>query len=293
MNSPLLCQKARPGSPSPHHIGRRFPHPGHRGMGPPRCHSRVPPWPLILLTAKEPPAGQPLEKNLSCRCSPASSMVIIKGWGDRQSPKATAPSRTGSAAPKAGDLAAAQPLWDRYFQRLVLPAPATSSRLGHRSARRRYVDAAALSVFDSFCDTVGQRSVPAGRHTTATIGGGRRRRRPPARRRRPRPPTAGTSAAAAALFSMRRPWTGRDPGPGGPALYAIVGSEPTFSTPASVAEEQDSRLLRARAMKSLRRIALLNRRDADTLDDIPLRSSAPPGERWSAVSTDPHAWDLS
>jgi DNA-directed RNA polymerase specialized sigma24 family protein len=52
---------------------------------------------------------------------------------------------------KAGDLAAAQPLWERYFDQLVRLA---RSRL--RASRRRSGDAdeedAALSAFDSFCE---------------------------------------------------------------------------------------------------------------------------------------------
>ncbi|HKM54774.1 MAG TPA: ECF-type sigma factor [Isosphaeraceae bacterium] len=52
---------------------------------------------------------------------------------------------------KAGDLAAAQPLWERYFQRLVRLAR-QKLRAGHRSGADADAEDAALSVFDSFCD---------------------------------------------------------------------------------------------------------------------------------------------
>jgi hypothetical protein len=56
------------------------------------------------------------------------------------------------AGVKAGDFTAAQPLWERYFARMVDPARA---RLRARSACRRDAvsdeEDAALSAFDSLC----------------------------------------------------------------------------------------------------------------------------------------------
>ncbi len=51
---------------------------------------------------------------------------------------------------KAGDKAAAQPLWDRYFDRLVRLARARLSAERRRSAEADEEDAA-LSAFESFC----------------------------------------------------------------------------------------------------------------------------------------------
>jgi DNA-directed RNA polymerase specialized sigma24 family protein len=56
---------------------------------------------------------------------------------------------------QAGDPAAAQPLWDRYFQSLVRLA---RSRLGARPRRAADEEDVALSAFDSFC-----RAATAGR----------------------------------------------------------------------------------------------------------------------------------
>src|SRR5438309_1437776 len=51
---------------------------------------------------------------------------------------------------KAGDLTAAQPLWERYFARLVGLAR-SRLRAGRRAAAHDEEDAA-LSAFQSFCD---------------------------------------------------------------------------------------------------------------------------------------------
>ena len=73
--------------------------------------------------------------------------------------KTRAPSHTGSANLKAGDLAAAQPLWERYFQRLVRLAR-QKLRAGHRSGADADAEDAALNVFDSFCDGVARGRFP-------------------------------------------------------------------------------------------------------------------------------------
>src|SRR5262245_24676301 len=50
-----------------------------------------------------------------------------------------------------GDLAAAQPLWERYFSRLVAVARGRLKRMRHGSGGEDEEDAA-LSAFNSFCD---------------------------------------------------------------------------------------------------------------------------------------------
>src|SRR5271166_6472385 len=49
---------------------------------------------------------------------------------------------------EAGDLAAAQPLWDRYFQHLVELA---RRKLGSKPRAKKDEEDVALSAFDSFC----------------------------------------------------------------------------------------------------------------------------------------------
>ena len=72
-------------------------------------------------------------------------------------------------AVKAGDCAAAQPLWERYFQRLVRLAR-QKLRAGGRSGADADEEDAALSAFDSFCDGAARGASPS--WTTATICGG-------------------------------------------------------------------------------------------------------------------------
>ena len=63
---------------------------------------------------------------------------------------------------KEGDAAAAQPLWEAYFGRLV-----SLARAKLRGARK---EDAALSAFDSFCRSAG-RGVSRGWTTATTCGG--------------------------------------------------------------------------------------------------------------------------
>jgi hypothetical protein len=63
---------------------------------------------------------------------------------------------------QAGDAAAAQPLWEAYFGRLV-----SLARAKLRGARK---EDAALSAFDSFCRSAG-RGVSRGWTTATTCGG--------------------------------------------------------------------------------------------------------------------------
>ena len=161
---------------------------------------------------------------------------------------------------KAGDLAAAQPLWDRYFQRLVRLA-----RQKLQAGRRSGADEedAALSAFDSFCDGAARGRFP---HlddrddlwrllvtiTTHKVTGHGRRH---GRQKR----GGGRILDEAALDRPR-------PGGGPAGLDAIVGSEPTPSFAALVAE-QYSRLLESLGDQTLRRIALL-KMEGYTLDEI-------------------------
>ena len=85
-------------------------------------------------------------------------MVIIKDGGtdsDRKPRLHHALARR----PRAGALAAAQPLWERYFQRLVRLAR-QKLRRGHRSGADADAEDAALSVFDSFCDSAARGRFP-------------------------------------------------------------------------------------------------------------------------------------
>src|SRR5207244_8947211 len=58
-----------------------------------------------------------------------------------------------------GDLAAAQPLWERYFSRLVVVARAKLKRLRRTTADEDEEDAA-LSAFNSFCDGAARGKFP-------------------------------------------------------------------------------------------------------------------------------------
>ena len=163
---------------------------------------------------------------------------------------------------KAGDLAAAQPLWERYFQRLVRLAR-QKLRAGHRSGADADAEDAALSAFDSFCDGAARGRFPQlddrddlwrllvtitthkvtdhiRRHGRQKRGGGR-------------------ILDEAAL-------NGAGPGGGPAGLDALVGSEPTPAFAALVAE-QYRRLLEGLGDASLRRIALL-KMEGYTLDEI-------------------------
>ncbi|MBV8228742.1 MAG: hypothetical protein JO329_02045 [Planctomycetaceae bacterium] len=163
---------------------------------------------------------------------------------------------------KAGDLAAAQPLWECYFQRLVRLAR-QKLRAGHRSGADADAEDAALSVFDSFCygavhgrfpqlddrDDLWRLLVTITTHkvTDHIRRHGRQKR------------GGGRILDEAAL-------NGSGPGGGPAGLDPIVGSEPTPAFAALVAE-QYRRLLEGLGDASLRRIALL-KMEGYTLDEI-------------------------
>ena len=166
---------------------------------------------------------------------------------------------------KAGDRAAAQPLWERYFPRLVRLAR-QKLRAGRRSGTDADAEDAALSAFDSFCDGAARGRFPrlddrddlwrllvtltthkvtdhARHHGRQKRGGGR-------------------ILDEAALDGPR-------PGGGPAGLDAFVGAEPTPSFAALVAE-QSRRLLEGLGEESLRRIALL-KMEGYTRDEIAAR----------------------
>jgi DNA-directed RNA polymerase specialized sigma24 family protein len=152
---------------------------------------------------------------------------------------------------KAGDLTAAQPLWERYFAQLVRLARA---RL--RASPRPGADAdeedAALSAFDSFCDGAARGRFPrlADRDelwrllvvlTARKVGAQAQRQR---RQKR----GGGRVLREADLL-------GADPDGGDAGLGQVVGPEPTPEFAAMVAEEC-RRLLDGLGDEDLRRIAV-------------------------------------
>jgi DNA-directed RNA polymerase specialized sigma24 family protein len=152
---------------------------------------------------------------------------------------------------KAGDRAAVQPLWERYFARLVCLA-----RTKLRGAARRGADAdeedAALSAFDSFCAGIERGRFPqlADRHDlwrllvviTARKAGAQVQRR----RRVKRGGDRVFGEADLDIFESAD-------GPGG--LDRLVGPEPTPEFAAMVAEEY-RRLLEILDDDTLREVAL-------------------------------------
>jgi DNA-directed RNA polymerase specialized sigma24 family protein len=152
---------------------------------------------------------------------------------------------------KAGDLAAAQPLWERYFAQLVRLARA---RL--RAAPRAGADAdeedAALSAFNSFCDGAARGRFPslADRDELwrLLVVLTARKVRAQARRRLRLKRGGGRVLREADLL-------GADPDGGDAGLEQVVGAEPTPEFAAMVAEEC-RRLIDVLGDEDLRRIAL-------------------------------------
>jgi DNA-directed RNA polymerase specialized sigma24 family protein len=163
---------------------------------------------------------------------------------------------------KAGDHAAAQPLWDRYFRRLVRRARAHLRATGRRAAFADEEDAA-LSAFDSFCTRAARGRFPRLDDrddlwrllVTLTA----RKAVDQARHDRRQKRGDGQVLNEAALDGR-----GAETGPAG--LDAIVGSEPTPAFSAQVAE-QCRRLLDALGDETLCRIALL-KMEGYTLEEI-------------------------
>jgi DNA-directed RNA polymerase specialized sigma24 family protein len=149
-----------------------------------------------------------------------------------------------------GDAAAAQPLWERYFQRLVGLA-----RHKLRAGPRRAVDEedVALSAFDSFCRGAGQGRFPQLTdrdslwHLLVTLTARKAGKVRRAERQQKR--GGGAVRGESALLDLARA------AEGGGGLDQVVGLEPTPEFAAEVADEC-RRLLDRLADPELRSIAL-------------------------------------
>ena len=167
------------------------------------------------------------------------------------------------AGVKAGDLAAAQPLWERYFARMVDLARArlrAAGRRGHDAASDE--EDAALSAFDSLLRRPGPGAVPA-------TGRPRRPLAAPGRHHHaegPAPRPAAGSARSAAAARSRPACDVDDPDSDDDVLARAVGSEPTPEFAAMVAEEY-RRLLDRLGDDVLRKVAIL-RMEGYTTDAI-------------------------
>jgi DNA-directed RNA polymerase specialized sigma24 family protein len=166
------------------------------------------------------------------------------------------------AGVKSGDLAAAQPLWERYFARMVDLARArlrASGRRGHDAAGDE--EDAALSAFDSLCAGLARGQFPqlADRDDLwrLLVVITTRKVRAQARRRLRQKRGAGQVQAACDLD---------DPGSDDDVLARAVGSEPTPEFAAMVAEEY-RRLLDRLGDDILRKVAIL-RMEGCTTDAI-------------------------
>ena len=152
---------------------------------------------------------------------------------------------------KAGDLTAAQPLWERYFDRLVRLARARL-RAAHRAVADADEEDAALSAFDSFCRGVACGHFPqlADRDDlwrllvtiTACKAADQARRR-------------GRQKRGGGRVLGEADLVGPVPAGGPAGLDAIVGPEPSPEFAALVADEC-CRLLDALGDETLRRIAI-------------------------------------
>jgi DNA-directed RNA polymerase specialized sigma24 family protein len=164
---------------------------------------------------------------------------------------------------KDGDLAAAQPLWERYFDRLVRLAGARSRTAQRRPSADADGEDAALSAFDSFCAGAVRGRFPqlADRDELwrLLVVITARKVQAQARRRRRRKRGGGLVRNESDL-----PEAGG--GPGARDLDRIVGDEPTPAFAAQVAEEC-RRLLDALGDESLRLVALA-RMEGYTNDEI-------------------------
>src|SRR4051812_40446118 len=163
---------------------------------------------------------------------------------------------------QAGDLAAAQPLWERYFARLVRLAGARLRAAGRPSAEADEEDAV-LSAFDSFCTGAVRGRYPqlADRDDLwrLLVVITARKVQAQARRMRRRKRGGGLVRSLTDLPDAER-------APGFEDLDRIVGGEPTPEFAAQVAEEC-RRLLDVLGDEALRRVALA-RMEGYTNDEI-------------------------
>ncbi|WP_422925093.1 ECF-type sigma factor [Singulisphaera sp. PoT] len=164
---------------------------------------------------------------------------------------------------KAGDDAAAQPLWERYFERLVQLARA-KLRATRRPGAVEDEEDAALSAFNSFCTGAARGSFPllsdrddlwrllvviTARKACAQV------------QRRTRKKRGGGQHVL-----DERALAGAEPDANANALDLVIGDEPTPEFAAMVAEEY-RRLLEALDDDTLRRVAL-DRMEGYTTDEI-------------------------
>jgi DNA-directed RNA polymerase specialized sigma24 family protein len=159
---------------------------------------------------------------------------------------------------QAGDSAAARPLWDRYFHRLVGLA-----RKRLKDAPRRAADEedVALSAFDSFC-----RNAEAGRFPDLTDRDGLWR-------------VLATFTLRKAAHHVRdaarlKRGGGSGVEAGAELIAEVIGREPSPELAAEVAEEC-GRLLTALADPDLRQVALL-RMDGYSVDEVADRVGCAP-----------------
>lgn len=161
---------------------------------------------------------------------------------------------------QAGDLAAAQPLWERYFDQLVRLA--RGKLAAHRGADEDEEDAA-LSAFHSFCEGAAQGRFPRLNdrddlwRLLVTITA--RKAWAQARRRRRQKAGGGRVILAADLIAAG----GVEEAEG---LEGIIGTTPTPEFAAMVAEEY-RRLLDRLGDEALRQVAL-RRLEGDTKAEI-------------------------
>jgi len=152
---------------------------------------------------------------------------------------------------KAGDREAAQPLWDRYFQRLVVLARARL-RAMHMGTADADEEDAALSAFDSFCAGVERGRFPqlSDRDNlwSLLVTITKRKTLDQAQRQRRQKRGGGRLRNEADLAGS----PGGGPGMG---LEQLVGEEPTPEFAVLVAEEYDNRL-EALEDETLRQIAI-------------------------------------
>jgi len=160
---------------------------------------------------------------------------------------------------KAGDQAAAQPLWDRYFDRLVRLARARLQSTRQTSAEADEEDAA-LSAFDSFCEGAARGRFPqlGDRDELWRLLVMITARKVQAQSRRQRRQKRGGG-----LVRCEADLADDDEGDG---LAFAVGGEPTPEFAATVAEEF-RRLLDALGDESLRLVAVA-RMEGYTNDEI-------------------------
>ena len=168
---------------------------------------------------------------------------------------------------QAGDQEAAQPLWDRYFDRLVRLA-SVKLRAGRTSSAEADEEDAALSAFDSFCAGAARGRFPnlSDRDDLWRLLVVITARKVQAQTRRVRRHKRG-SGRVQSMTDLRGFGPASDPDRAD--LDLIIGAEPTPEFAAEVAEEFGN-LLGALGDESLRLVAL-GRLEGYTNDEIAAR----------------------